>query len=41
MWNQGPRFTYRVRNGRAVLAAELDPRGALPDVDRSNNALKP
>jgi len=41
MWNQGPRFTYRVRNGRPVVAAELDPRRALPDVDRSNNALKP
>jgi hypothetical protein len=41
MWNQGPRFTYRVRSGRTVVAAELDPRRALPDVDRTNNALRP
>jgi hypothetical protein len=37
MWNLGPHFTYRVRGGPAVRSAELDPRHALPDVDRSNN----
>ena len=37
MWNLGPRFTYRVRGKPAVTRAELDPRHALPDVDRANN----
>lgn len=37
MWNLGPRFTYRVRGKPAVRSAELDPRKALPDVDRANN----
>ena len=37
MWNLGPRFTYRVRGKPAVRSAELDPRHALPDVDRANN----
>lgn len=37
MWNLGPRFTYRVRGKPAVRSAELDPRRALPDVDRANN----
>ncbi len=37
MWNQGPRFTYRVSGSREVRAVEIDPRQALPDVDRSNN----
>jgi hypothetical protein len=37
MWNLGPRFTYRVRGRPAVRSAELDPRHALPDVDRANN----
>jgi hypothetical protein len=37
MWNLGPSFTYRVRGRAAVRSAELDPRGVLPDVDRSNN----
>ena len=37
MWNLGPRFTYRVRGKPAVRSAELDPRLALPDVDRANN----
>ena len=37
MWNLGPRFTYRVRGQPAIQRAELDPRRALPDVDRANN----
>jgi len=37
MWNLGPRFTYRVRGKPAVRSAELDPRHAMPDVDRANN----
>ena len=37
MWNLGPRFTYRVRGKSAVKSVELDPRHALPDVDRANN----
>ncbi|HET7042393.1 MAG TPA: M1 family metallopeptidase [Gemmatimonadales bacterium] len=38
MWNQGPRFTWRARNGKQVVRAEVDPQGLLPDADRSNNA---
>jgi hypothetical protein len=37
MWNQGPRFAYRVRGGKPVKRVVVDPRQALPDVDRSNN----
>ncbi len=37
MWNQGPRFTYRAPKGKTVVKADLDPRHALPDVDRGNN----
>jgi hypothetical protein len=37
MWNQGPRFAYRVRGGKTVKRVVVDPRQALPDVDRSNN----
>jgi hypothetical protein len=37
MWNLGPRFAYRVKDGRTVRRAIVDPRKALPDVDRSNN----
>ncbi len=38
LWNQGPRFTWRARNGKRVVRAEIDPEGKLPDADRSNNA---
>lgn len=38
LWNLGNHFPYRVPGGRVVVAAEVDPRGVLPDVDRSNNA---
>jgi hypothetical protein len=37
MWNLGPRFGYRVRSERRVTRVEVDPRQALPDVDRRNN----
>jgi hypothetical protein len=37
MWNLGPRFAYRVKPGRSVSGVTVDPRQALPDVDRSNN----
>ena len=37
MWNLGPQFTYRVRGRPAVRSAALDPRHALPDVNRANN----
>jgi hypothetical protein len=37
MWNLGPRFLYRLTSTRRVRRVEVDPRHALPDVDRSNN----
>ena len=37
MWNQGPRFAYRLRSPRSVRRVVIDPRRVLPDVDRSNN----
>jgi hypothetical protein len=37
MWNLGPRFAYRIRGGKAVKQVLVDPRQALPDVDRNNN----
>lgn len=37
MWNLGPRFTWRGEAGRRVVAVAVDPTGALPDTDRSNN----
>ena len=37
MWNLGGEFVYRVPQKKRVGRAEVDPRGALPDVDRSNN----
>ena len=39
MWNLGPRFAYRVRDGKRVTGVVVDPRQALPDTDRSNNTL--
>jgi len=38
MWNLGDRFSYRVPEKRRVRRAEVDPRRALPDVERANNA---
>ncbi len=37
MWNLGDRFSYRVPGKKVVRSVEIDPRHALPDVDRSNN----
>jgi len=37
MWNLGDRFAYRVTGTKPVRAVEIDPRHALPDVDRTNN----
>ena len=37
MWNLGSRFTYRVPGVMRVTAVALDPRTALPDIDRANN----
>jgi hypothetical protein len=37
MWNLGDHFAYRVPGAKVVRSVEVDPRHALPDVDRSNN----
>ena len=37
MWNLGPKFVYRVPEKKRVREAVVDPRQAMPDVDRSNN----
>jgi hypothetical protein len=37
MWNLGSRFDFRVADKRRVRRVEVDPRHALPDVDRRNN----
>jgi len=37
MWNLGAEFVYRVPQRKRVGRAEVDPRNALPDVDRTNN----
>jgi hypothetical protein len=37
MWNLGPRFAYRIREGKSVRRVLIDPRRALPDIDRKNN----
>ena len=37
MWNLGDRFGYRVPGTKVVKSVELDPRRALPDIDRGNN----
>jgi hypothetical protein len=41
MWNLGPRFAYRIEDGRTVSRVVIDPRQALPDMDRSNNERSP
>jgi hypothetical protein len=38
MWNQGTRFAYRLRTDKQVRRVVVDPRRALPDIDRTNNA---
>ena len=37
MWNLGSRFDYRVAETKPVRRVEIDPRKALPDLDRGNN----
>jgi peptidase M1-like protein len=37
MWNLGPHFGYRLREGKTPRRVVVDPRRVLPDVDRSNN----
>ena len=37
MWNLGARFDYRVPGSKRVQRVEVDPRRALPDIDRTNN----
>jgi hypothetical protein len=37
MWNLGDHFVYRVPGRATVRTVEIDPRRALPDIDRSNN----
>ncbi|MFQ5702721.1 MAG: M1 family metallopeptidase [Gemmatimonadales bacterium] len=37
MWNQGPRFSYRIEGAESIRSVELDPDHALPDTDRRNN----
>ncbi len=37
MWNLGPSFTYSFPGKKRIVRAVIDPRQALPDVDRSNN----
>jgi hypothetical protein len=37
MWNLGPEFVYRVPGKKTVRFVTIDPRNALPDVDRGNN----
>jgi hypothetical protein len=37
MWNLSTRFDYRVAEQKVVRRVEVDPRKALPDVDRGNN----
>ena len=37
MWNLGDHFGYRVAGTKVVKAVEVDPRKALPDIDRGNN----
>lgn len=37
MWNLGDAFTYRLPGSKRVIRVEIDPRRALPDLDRGNN----
>jgi hypothetical protein len=38
MWNLGSHFDYQVPEKKAVRRVEVDPRHALPDIDRGNNS---
>ena len=37
MWNLGDAFVYRVPGSKGVRSAVVDPRRAVPDIDRANN----
>jgi len=37
MWNLGDHFVYRVPGNGQVQRVEVDPKAAMPDVDRTNN----
>jgi hypothetical protein len=37
MWNLGSQFVYRVPEKKRVTHAEVDPRRAVPDINRANN----
>jgi hypothetical protein len=37
MWNLGDRFVYQVPEKKRVRRVEVDPRRALPDIERANN----
>src|SRR5262249_6804689 len=37
MWNLGDTFVYRVPGAKAIRSATVDPRNALPDIERANN----
>ena len=37
MWNQGPKFAYRLRSAKEVRRVVIDPRRVFPDTDRANN----
>jgi hypothetical protein len=39
MWNLGPTFVYRTGTGKTVTRVEVDPRHALPDIERANNVF--
>jgi hypothetical protein len=38
MWNLSDRFSYRVPGTKTVQRVVVDPKNALPDVDRANNS---
>jgi hypothetical protein len=38
LWNLGSRFTHHGPAGKQVVKVVVDPRNALPDIDRRNNA---
>jgi hypothetical protein len=37
MWNLGDHFVYRIPGNAQVQSVEVDPKSAMPDVDRTNN----
>jgi hypothetical protein len=37
MWNLGDHFVYRVPFTGQIRDVEIDPQGAMPDIDRTNN----